>query len=433
MSIWEILGIEKTYDMTKIKKAYAKMLKVYHPEDDPEGFMRMREAYETAVRQVKQIQPPVNIKRFDSDIAQKEETSQDEEVSDRNDLGNIKPPFYENVPEERIRRANLNNHGYMQKLVLLYGDIFKRRNVECWKDFFIELTLIQTEDLSIRCISFFNKNCDMPYEVWTLLDEQLWLSSNRKFKWKELVKHDFGLSFDCFEEDIHCDYAEYSCIRFKAFEEFLQGNYESCIDKAQKAFQIYGRDPSLHRLKGISHYMRGEYEKAVEAFSKAIDLNSKDVDSLSSRGSAYFKKKDFVNAQKDFEAASKINPESIYFKKKIIKCLYEQKEYKKTIKILKKINRREMQDFELDMIAGILINPTLLEKFKEQLVKAKGIIKNLIKNSSFQFVVQCITGLIIFPVTMFVVFKLAVLIPFGLAIFVVWCIYKVVKVFLKSN
>ncbi|HEX9062545.1 MAG TPA: tetratricopeptide repeat protein [Clostridia bacterium] len=432
MSIWDILGIEKTYEITEIKKAYAKMLKVYHPEDDPEGFMRLREAYETAVRQVKQIRPPANLERFNSNIKLNEETTQDEKVFNGNDSENVKPPFYENAPEERIRRANLNNHDYMQKLVLLYGDIFKRRNVKCWKDFFIELTLIQTEDLSIRGASFFNKNCDLPHEVWALLDELLWLSDNRKFKWKELVKHDFGLPFDYFEEDIHCDYAKYSCLRFIAFEEFLQGNYELCIDKAQKAFQIYERDPSLHRLKGISHYMRGEYEKAVEAFSKAIDINSKDVDSLSYRGSAYFKKKDFLNAQKDFEAASKINPESIYFKKKIIKCLYEQKEYKKTIKILKKINRREMQDFELDMIAGILIIPTPSEKFKEQLVKAKGIIKNLIKNSSFQFVVQCITGLIIFPVTMIVVFKLAVLIPFALAIFAVWCIYKVVKVFFEK-
>lgn len=50
MGIWEILGIEPTDNPAHIKKAYAKKLKIHNPEDDPEGFQRLREAYDTALK-----------------------------------------------------------------------------------------------------------------------------------------------------------------------------------------------------------------------------------------------------------------------------------------------------------------------------------------------------------------------------------------------
>ncbi len=42
MNIWGILGIEPTKEIAQIKKAYARQLKRYHPEDDPKGFQRLR-------------------------------------------------------------------------------------------------------------------------------------------------------------------------------------------------------------------------------------------------------------------------------------------------------------------------------------------------------------------------------------------------------
>ena len=46
---FKILEIEPTDDKKKIKVAYSKMLKKYHPEDFPEMFMRINEAYEIAL------------------------------------------------------------------------------------------------------------------------------------------------------------------------------------------------------------------------------------------------------------------------------------------------------------------------------------------------------------------------------------------------
>ena len=46
---FKILEIEPTDDKKKIKIAYSKMLKEYHPEEFPEMFIKIREAYQTAL------------------------------------------------------------------------------------------------------------------------------------------------------------------------------------------------------------------------------------------------------------------------------------------------------------------------------------------------------------------------------------------------
>ena len=43
------LGIEATKEEKKIKKAYRARLHAVNPEDDPDGFKRLREAYEEAL------------------------------------------------------------------------------------------------------------------------------------------------------------------------------------------------------------------------------------------------------------------------------------------------------------------------------------------------------------------------------------------------
>lgn len=48
--IFAVLGIERTKDQEKIRGAYRRLLQQVNPEDDPEGFKRLREAYEAALK-----------------------------------------------------------------------------------------------------------------------------------------------------------------------------------------------------------------------------------------------------------------------------------------------------------------------------------------------------------------------------------------------
>ena len=54
IEIFQILGIEYTKDEHLIKNAYREKLAVTNPEDNPEGFKRLRAAYEEACRLAKQ-------------------------------------------------------------------------------------------------------------------------------------------------------------------------------------------------------------------------------------------------------------------------------------------------------------------------------------------------------------------------------------------
>jgi hypothetical protein len=58
MDIWQRLGIKETDDLAAIKRAYHIKLRDCHPEDDPEGFRLLREAYEAASRPRPTISDP---------------------------------------------------------------------------------------------------------------------------------------------------------------------------------------------------------------------------------------------------------------------------------------------------------------------------------------------------------------------------------------
>ena len=56
MNAWEILGIEPTSDKKEIKRAYARLLKQYHPEENPEEFKQIQAAYQQCLHQDQEIE-----------------------------------------------------------------------------------------------------------------------------------------------------------------------------------------------------------------------------------------------------------------------------------------------------------------------------------------------------------------------------------------
>ena len=53
MNKWEILGIEPTHDVKAIRKRYSELVKLYHPEDQPEIYQQIVEAYQSALREAR--------------------------------------------------------------------------------------------------------------------------------------------------------------------------------------------------------------------------------------------------------------------------------------------------------------------------------------------------------------------------------------------
>lgn len=54
MDIWELLGIDETEDISQIKSAYAAKAKECHPEEHPEEYRMLQQAYKSAVQHAKE-------------------------------------------------------------------------------------------------------------------------------------------------------------------------------------------------------------------------------------------------------------------------------------------------------------------------------------------------------------------------------------------
>lgn len=53
MDYWQILGLAQTEDRKSVKRAYSTLLKQTRPDDDPEGYQRLREAFDFAMAHCK--------------------------------------------------------------------------------------------------------------------------------------------------------------------------------------------------------------------------------------------------------------------------------------------------------------------------------------------------------------------------------------------
>ena len=99
MNIWEILGIEPTKDKKAIKRAYAAQTKVVHPEEKPEEFKQLHEAYQAALRYAESdASPRFDFGRYDRNMD--EEYNKNPEDVDNSELVSF---FTENQDKQQKR------------------------------------------------------------------------------------------------------------------------------------------------------------------------------------------------------------------------------------------------------------------------------------------------------------------------------------------
>ena len=157
MWFWEILGIEPTDDKTAIKRAYTKLAHDTNPEDDPEGYAKLHEAYRAALdyaagRVVEVVDPVVSdgvsdgvsagVKRSEFDFTSVNDMDQAEAL-DPTELKNYIHEFKVATKtfsyEEIFNRPQKELHDLAIRLYSMYSAlVIKSDDLGIWNDFFKE-------------------------------------------------------------------------------------------------------------------------------------------------------------------------------------------------------------------------------------------------------------------------------------------------------
>ncbi|MCX7749573.1 MAG: tetratricopeptide repeat protein [Clostridia bacterium] len=308
MNCFEILGIEPTKDTREIKKAYAKKLPKYSPEMDPEGFQKLRAAYEEALAKAS------------------------EEAERTKDL----------TPVDQ----------FMAKFQDIYKDFNQRIDEGAWKKLFEADVCYHIDtgwEVSGRILRFIMENYNFPHKIWVLFDSFFSWSTKKDRLYEEFPKNfiDFVLTniqrktslryeplIGCPENKQDQFISEYFK-GYNALEDFDLYNTKKAIETAKG---ICENHPDLLILTARYLSVMGKIDEALALFNQVIENDENDLNAYFFRGETRIRTASMEDAYKDYARAIEIKPDSIGTLYSLGKCCIMLGKYKEAIKHTKKLN-----------------------------------------------------------------------------------------------
>ena len=250
MEIFRILGIEETKDEKRIRNAYRDRLSVTNPEDDPEGFKRLRNAYEEACRLAKE----------------------DGEVQEE-------PP-----------RDTTPSGLWMEKAAEIYSNIHTRQDLKLWEKLFAEdcfLSLEDEENCRIKLLRFLMDHFKLPTDVWKLLDKRLSIVKDAAGL-RERFPADFvryilnkcergeDVEFSRFEGPEDGDYDLFMQCYDRTWQALAEGKLEEAAENIANADTLGIRHPVLEICRGDLMNRQGKSAEAVALMEELLEKHPKD-------------------------------------------------------------------------------------------------------------------------------------------------------------
>ena len=387
MNFWDILEINPTDNASIVKKAYAKKLKLYHPEDDPEGYQKLREAYDSALKYVRnnKNKPPIN--------SSKEERNEDSEVILEDDnLYNIKKaPPHINIFEEFTEKAPSYEEiveEFINNVEILYDNFFSRIDIENW------ITLLKSEAmwymgdktlLSNKMIEFLIEKHYFPADVWRLLEDNFNWKEQKEYLYNKYpekfvnylfkqINDNNGLRYCYFEEGQVFDYETFFKYREEAFEELSNNNFgyvEECINNANR---IYDKDPDVLLMRGICYLHSKDADKALQVFENLVQRHSEDLHARFYRAKVLYDKGQIADALDDCKYIDTYKFNNWEFILLFAKCCFKVEEFHKAKELLLPLLNIDHLCVEAkDLLKQV--NLQLARKLREELKKIKRIKK----------------------------------------------------------
>lgn len=222
---FSVLEIEKTKDKDAIRNAYRRLLVKTNPEDDPEGFKRLREAYEAA-------------------------------------------NAYAERPEEAVKEPETPVERWMTGVQEVYASLKKRIDPDCWRELLSDevcLALDTAVEARDALLGFLAENYRIKTGIWKLIDQTFQLQEEQE-ELRERFHPNFiefilnqcqssdDFPYEWFEGDDRADY-----------DTFLYHYYELCGQNDSRDTEGAGRSLETLCAIPIAHpYLKLEtarYEK----------------------------------------------------------------------------------------------------------------------------------------------------------------------------
>ena len=229
---FRILQIEPTNDKKKIKIAYSKLLKKYNPEDYPDLFIKIQEAYETALKYSGNFSE--NTRNFNENNFSKnmyEEKSDEYEKMKGNNVDNW---------INEVKKLSEMKKRKLEDWLQLFKEYNENMDSEEKKEIIKKLGIIYKKNDYIEISNFFFSNGETIYKTPDILSDLTEIE--RKFFMENIVLNKYRITSEIIE-----NYRE-NIDKDKAVDNFIENFFEI------KVFKIINQTLGLYDLKEEKKY-----------------------------------------------------------------------------------------------------------------------------------------------------------------------------------
>lgn len=309
--IFQVLGIEETKDENLIKRAYREKLAVTNPEDNPEGFKRLRSAYEEACTFARQ--PKEEAK----------ETEKDETPSGL----------------------------WVEKVADVYANMEKRRDIACWESLFNEdimLDLAEEENCTYKLLRFLLEHFKLPTAVWKLIQDKLHIIENsdgfREYFPADFMnfvinrcRHGEDLEFDQFKGEPDADYDLFIRYSDNCWEALSNEQPEQALEFVKNADDLGITHPMMEINRARVWEMQEKREEAVEWLRNLYKEWPEDLMVKYHTAETFWRNEHKEEAAPIYESIKEKNEKHYMANKRLMEWYYEQKHFKKAKKCAEEV------------------------------------------------------------------------------------------------
>lgn len=337
--IFSVLEIEKTKDRQKIQDAYRRLLVKTNPEDDPEGFKRLREAYEAANAYADQ------------------------------------PETFQKAPETP---AEL----WLEKVKEVYFSLSRRLDPECWEELLrddICLGLDTSVEARDALLGFLSENYRIKTDIWKLIDRTFNLQEEaaelkEKFhpNFVDFVMHqcqsDDNFPFELFEGDDRADYDTFLYHYYELCRQNDSRDTDAAANTLATMEHLPVRHPYLTLERARYERNKGQTEKAAEATHELLKTMRDDIRTLVYGGEILWEHGEKDEASECFKKVCESCPTHYMANRYLAMYCNEKGEYKKAKEYCVEALRVSSQEEAL-LECMRSINEKLMQLYEESAAK----------------------------------------------------------------